>query len=89
VLTISIQSRIKKVENALKKFEDRGIFEGGKGCFITSDGRKVEISKQDFYEIYEEIARNAWNDEPFQHEIINDIQQAESGIGLYFKCLTN
>ena len=89
MLTISIQSRIKKVENAIKKFEDRGIFEGGKGCFITSDGRQVEISKQEFYEIYEEIARNAWNDEPFQHELINDIQQAESGIGLYFKCLTN
>ena len=85
---MTIESRIESIETAIKKFEDRGIFEGDKGCFITSDGRKVEIGKQEFYEIYEDIARNAWNDEPLQHELINDINKATDSIGLYFKCLT-
>ena len=84
---MTIKSRLNKVESFIEELENRGIFQGGTGCFITKDGKKVKVDKDDFHEIYKDIARSAWQGEEPQHELINDIEKAEGGIGLYFKCL--
>jgi len=84
---MTIKSRLNKVESFIEELENRGIFQGGTGCFITKDGKKVEVDKDDFHEIYKDIARSAWEGKEPQHELINEIQKAEDGIGLYFKCL--
>ena len=84
---MTIKTRLNKVESFIEELENRGIFQGGTGCFITSDGKKVEVDKNDFHEIYEEMARKVWQGQKPEHELINDIEKAESGIGLYFKCL--
>jgi len=79
----SLQRRLNRIEDRVSHLLDKHILLGGTESVISQNGKQVELTKDDFLLIMEELTREVWSDYTADHKLIKLLRNCKAPEGSF------